>query len=179
MQFEVDEGIRKKAKSPHELFMLTLLVFNLLAAPASIALNVGLIGLLIPLALTLCVVAFIWIRAGRAWDHDPWFQVAHWKLAASRTKILLIGYTISAVIIGFAFLATSGSDKAGIMMVALTRVAIVPSLLVVMVCFVLESSGILMAGKGELPNRMVKKFPPPDDVVVKEEPAAVDSGNED
>ena len=52
------------------------------------------------------------------------------------------------------------------------------SLLAVMVCFVLESSGIFMAGKGELPNGLVKKFPPPDDVVVLEDTSAPAQGTD-
>ena len=176
MLFEIDEDTRKKAKFPHELFMLNLLGFNLLAAPASIALDVGLAGLFIPLALSLSVVSFIWIRAARPARGAHWFVVAHWKLAASRSRILLAGYAISAAIIGFALMVTSGSDKGEILIVALTRVAIVPTLLTVMVCFVLESSGIFMAGKAELPDGMVKKFPPPEGVVVKED-SAEGSGN--
>ena len=173
MLFEIDEDIRRRAKSPHELFMLNLLGFNLLAAPASIALDVGMAGLFIPLLLSLTVVGYIWIRATRPPRTADWFVVAHWKLAASRTRILLVGYTVSAAIIGFALLVTSGSDKAEIMIVALTRVAIVPTLITVMVCFVLESSAIFMAGKAELPDGMVKRFPPPDGVVVKADPATV------
>ncbi|HXK57400.1 MAG TPA: hypothetical protein PLZ16_12210 [Gammaproteobacteria bacterium] len=171
MLFEINEDTRKKAKSPHELFMLNLLGFNLLAAPASIALDVGMAGLLIPLVLSLSVVSYIWIRAVRPAQDTPWFVIAHWKLAANR-RILLAGYIISAAIIGLALIVASGSDKAEILIVALTRVAIVPTLLTVMVCFALESSGIFMAGKAELPNGMVKKFPPPVDVMVKEDPAA-------
>ena len=147
MLFEIDEDVRKKAKSPHELFLLNLAGFNLLAAPASIALDVGMAGLFIPLVLSLSVVSFIWIRAAKPAQDAPWFVVAHWKLAANRTRILLVGYAISAAIIGFALIVTSGNDKAEILIVALTRVAIVPTLLTVMVCFVLESSGIFMAGK--------------------------------
>lgn len=175
MLFEIDEPTRRKAKSPHELFMLNLLGFNLLAAPASIALDVGMAALFIPLGLSLAVVAYIWLRALRP-GKAPWFVSAHWRLAAGRTRILLVGYGISAAIIGFAMLVTSGSDKADIMMVALTRVAIVPTLLTVMICFVLESSGIFMAGKGELPDGMAGKFPPPDGVVSKAEPAVAANG---
>lgn len=171
MLFEINEDTRKKAKSPHELFMLNLLGFNLLAAPAAIALDVGMAGLLIPLVLSLSVVSFIWIRAVRPAQDTHWFVITHWKLAANRSKILLMGYFISAAIIGLALILVSGSDKAEILIVALTRVAIVPTLLTVMVCFVLESSGIFMAGNAELPNGMVKKFPPPNDVMVKEDPA--------
>ncbi|MEJ2454218.1 MAG: hypothetical protein P8103_08695 [Candidatus Thiodiazotropha sp.] len=170
MIFEIDETLRKRGKSPHELSMMNLVACHLIAAPASIVLDVGFLGFLIPLALSLSVIAFIWYRAAIGAKRDPWFVAAHWRLSANRTRILLIGYTISAVILGMALLATSGSDKAGIMMVAISRVAVVPTLLTVMVCFVLESGSIYQAGRGEVPNGIVRRMPPPEDLVVVESP---------
>lgn len=166
MQFDVDEAIRKRAKTPHELSMLNLVGCHLIAAPASIVLDVGLMGFLIPLALSLLVISFIWFKAGQTRQQDPWFVAAHWRLSANRTRILMVGYTISAVILGMAMMATSGSSKGEIMMVAISRVAVVPTLLTVMICFVLESGSIYQAGRGEVPDGIVKRMPPPDDLPV-------------
>lgn len=177
MIFEIDETLRKKGKTPHELSMMNLVACHLIAAPASIVLDVGLLGFLIPLTLSLSVIAFIWYRATVGAKKDPWFVVAHWRLSANRTRILLIGYTISAVILGIAMMATAGSDKASIMMVAISRVAVVPTLVTVMVCFVLESGSIYQAGRGEVPDGIVRRMPPPEDLVVVEVPDAVASGN--
>ncbi len=168
MIFEVDETLRKRGKTPHELSMMNLVACHLIAAPASIVLDVGMLGFLIPLALSLSVIAFIWFRATAGAKRDPWFVAAHWRLSANRTRILLIGYTISAVILGIALLATTGSSKAGIMMVAISRVAVVPTLLTVMVCFVLESGSIYQAGRGEVPDGIVRRMPPPADLAVVE-----------
>ena len=168
MLFDIDEPIRKRAKSPHELSMLNLVGCHLIAAPASIVLDVGMLGFLIPLALSLAVIASIWIKAGSSRKRDPWFVAAHWRLSANRTRILMIGYTISAVILGMAMMATSGSSKGDIMMVAISRVAVVPTLLTVMVCFVLESGSIYQAGRGEVPDGITKLMPPPGDLPVVE-----------
>ncbi|MET0065787.1 MAG: hypothetical protein ABW076_05530 [Candidatus Thiodiazotropha sp.] len=164
MLFEVDEALRKRAKSPHELSMLNLVGFHLIAAPASIVLDVGLLGFLIPLALSLCVIAYIWLTAARTRAHEVWFVAAHWRLSANRTRILMVGYTISAVILGMAYMATTGSSKGHIMMVAISRVAVVPTLITVMICFVLESGSIYQAGRGEVPDGIIKRMPPPDDL---------------
>lgn len=169
MLFEIDEATSKRAKTPHELSMLNLVAFHLLAAPASIVLNIGLSGFLVPLALSLTFIAFLWYQALRGKRTAPWFVQVHWRLAANRTKILMVGYLITASILGFAFLVTAGSSKSGIMMVALSRVAAVPVLITVMVCFVLESSSIYQAGRGEVPDGLAKRFPPPQDLPMKEE----------
>jgi uncharacterized membrane protein len=171
MIFNVDEKIIKRAKTPHELSMLNLVGCHLIAAPASIVLNIGLLGFLIPLALSMSVIAFIWYRSGSAAVKDDWFVAAHWRLSAYRTRILMVGYAISAVILGMALMATSGSSKGDIMMVAISRVAIVPTLLTVMVCFVLESGSIYQAGKGEVPDGITKRMPPPESLTVIEDAA--------
>jgi hypothetical protein len=181
MKFEIDDETIKRAKTPHELSMLNLVAFHLLAAPASIVLDIGLLGFLVPLALSLSFITFVWVRAHLSELHDPWFIAAHWKLSASRTKILMVGYLITAAILGFAYFATSGSSKADIMMVALSRVAAVPVLITVMVCFVLESSSIYQAVRCEVPDGLAKRFLPPEDLVVKQEPVtsgAADPANQ-
>ncbi|MCU7932884.1 MAG: hypothetical protein KZQ90_18985 [Candidatus Thiodiazotropha sp. (ex Codakia rugifera)] len=171
MIFNVDEILRKRAKTPHELSMLNLVGCHLIAAPASIVLDVGLLGFLIPLALSLLVIGFIWYRAGSTATHDDWFVAAHWRLSANRTRILMVGYAISAVVLGMAMLATSGSPKGDIMMVAISRVAVVPTLLTVMVCFVLESGSIYQAGRGEVPDGITKRMPPPESLTIIENAA--------
>lgn len=178
MIFDVDEALGKRAKTPHELSMMNLVACHLIAAPASIVLNIGLLGFLIPLGLSLSVIAFIWYRAGIGAKRDPWFVAVHWRLSANRTRILLIGYAISAVILGLAMMATTGSSKAHIMMVAISRVAVVPTLVTVMVCFVLESGSIYQAGRGEVPDGITRRMPPPADLVVVEEAAQTVPGNE-
>ena len=177
MIFEVDEALRKRGKTPHELSMLNLVACHLIAAPASIVLDVGFLGFLIPLMLSLSVIAFIWYRATAGAGNDSWFVAAHWRLSANRTRILLVGYTISAVVLGMAMLATSGNDKANIMMVAISRVAVVPTLLTVMICFVLESGSIYQAGRGEVPDGLVRRMPPPDDLPVVEAAKPVAEGS--
>jgi hypothetical protein len=178
MIFEIDETLRSRGKSPHELSMMNLVACHLIAAPASIVLDVGFLGFLIPLALSLSVIAFIWYRTLVGVKRDPWFVAAHWRLSANRTRILLIGYAISAVILGLAEMATAGSSKAGIMMVAISRVAVVPTLLTVMVCFVLESGSIYQAGRGEVPDGITRLMPPPADLKVLEDAAQTVPGSE-
>jgi len=178
MLFEVDEALRRQGKTPHELSMMNLVACHLIAAPASIVLDVGLLGFLIPLGLSLSVIAFIWLRAFSTAKNAAWFVAAHWRLSANRTRILLIGYAISAVILGLAFMATTGSSKGHIMMVAISRVAVVPTLITVMVCFVLESGSIYQAGRGEVPDGITRRMPPPADLALVEELVQTVPGSE-
>lgn len=176
MFFDIqEEAVRKQAKTPHELSMLNLAGFHLLAAPATLVLDyklhIGMGGFFIPLGLSLLIIAYTWYRALYVRSGVPWFVAAHWRLAANRTRILLIGYALTAAILLFALWVTASSSKADIMMVALTRIAILPVLITVMICFVLESGSIYQAGRNEVPNGVVRQFPPPDDLPVKEDPS--------
>ncbi|MEW8585364.1 MAG: hypothetical protein AB2531_06335, partial [Candidatus Thiodiazotropha sp.] len=129
------------------------------------------------LLLSLSVIAFIWYRSEVETSTEAWFVAAHWRLSANRTRILLVGYAISAVILGMAMLATSGSSKGEIMMVAITRVAVVPTLITVMICFVLESGSIYQAGRGDVPESIVKRMPPPDNLPVLQQAAGQNPAN--
>jgi hypothetical protein len=164
MLFPIDEPVRRRAKTPHELFVLNLAVFHLLLAPAAIVLKIGVAGFLIPLAASLAVIVFTWLRARRSRAHDPWFVAAHWTLAARRTRILLTVYAICGAILGAGLLVASGIDKKTTQDITLTvfsRVAAAPLLIGVMLGFVLESGALYQAGRGEIPDSLVKRAPPP------------------
>ncbi len=83
-----------------------------------------------------------------------------------RSRLLLIGYTITGVIIAAGYLLASGADKnmQDIILTIATRIGVVPTLLIVMVSFVLESGSIYQAGRGEAPEGMVTRMPAPEDL---------------
>jgi hypothetical protein len=164
MLYDVEEDVRRQAKSPHELFMLNLAMFHLLMAPAAIVLRVGTLGFLVPLGASLAVIGFTYLRSRRAEARSPWFVAAHWRLAARRSRILLAVYVASGAIVGTGFLLSLSIDKKtmqDIMITVFSRIAVVPVLIVVMVCFVLESGAIYQAGRGEVPDALLAHLPPP------------------
>jgi len=59
-----------------------------------------------------------------------------------------------------------------ILLTVFERIAVVPTLITVMVCFVLESSAIYQATRGEVPEGLVRRFPPPESL----QPQAEKSG---
>ena len=177
MFFKVDDPIRRRAKSPHELAMVNLLLFNLLLLIALLAgsflqtdstlAHYKVFGVVVPLVISLSVVAYSFVRARRAATNDSWFVAAHWRLATDRYKILLIAYLVGAALIGLGWiLAHNYHDPRmqDFMFIALQRVAIAPILIALMVLIMLESGSIYQAGRGEVPNGLVKRLPPPPDL---------------
>jgi hypothetical protein len=169
MFFDVSDIIRKRAKSAHELYLINILFFHLLLTPASIALDIGYYGLLLPLLFSAMVISYIYLKGRRI---DDWFVMVHWKLSYRRCRLLLIGYALSLAIFLVGFLIALGIEKESmqnIMMTVFTRIAIMPTLIVVMITAVIEAGSISQANNGEVPDKMVREFPPPDTVEVKEE----------
>lgn len=166
MYFEVEERERNRAKNPHELFMLNLIAFHLLLAPAAIALGIGEWGLLLPVFFSLLVMALIYVLAKRAESHSPWFVMAHWKAALRRCRLLLIGYGISGIVLLLAWLLSLGMQPSmrEIMFTALTRVAVMPTVILVFVSFVLESNALFQAARGEISDGIVARYPAPADL---------------
>lgn len=193
MFFPVPESQRRLARSPHELTMVNLLVFNLLigvallagsmAQPDSLIGTNKWVGVGAPLLVSLAIIAYTWLRAARADGTSPWFVAAHWKLSASRYKLLLVAYLVCVAILSLALF--TGSDDAAIeaqvkdLPPAMqemerrklhsqhmgeqvwARIAVVPLILTLMATIMLESGSIYQAQRGEVPDGIVKRSPPP------------------
>lgn len=146
---------RKPARIPHNLFMLNLALVHLLLTPGIIALDIGLKGILIPLALSLAIMLISWKISKHPGVTADEFVHQHWLLALKRYRVLLIAYAITAALILLGhLLALSSPDQnmQEILDTVFLRIAIMPVLIAVMICFFLETSALGLAGKGELPG---------------------------
>jgi len=177
MFFSVDETICRRARSPHELAMVNLLLINLLMLiallagsflqPGSALADYKLVGVLIPLTVSLAIIAFTFIKSSKTATDGPWFVAVHWRLATGRYKILLIAYVAGVALIGLGWLLSQSQKDpgmAGLMFIALQRVAIAPILISLMALIMLESGSLGQAGRGEVPDGITEHFPPPADL---------------
>ena len=177
MFFPIPDPDRRLAKLPHELAMVNLLIFNLLTLIALLAGSFlqadsplapyRLLGVAVPLGLSLAIVVYTFVHAGREAGPGRWYVTAHWRLAGRRYRILLIAYLGGAGLIGLGWLLAHTQDKPGMqemMFIALQRVAIAPLLIALMVIVMLESGALYQAGRGEVPDGLARAFPPPPDL---------------
>lgn len=162
MQYaNVTDAEVRQAQFPHNLFVAGLFMFDLLMTPAVLALKIGMTGLLIPLVCSGALIAFIYLRSRKT---TTWFVDVHWRIAFARAQWLLTGYAISAALVLVGWLISISSNDHNmqhILWTALTRIALMPTLILVLVTAVLEASTIPMAGKREVPDKMAASFPPP------------------
>ena len=149
---------RARAKTPHNLFMLNLALFHLLMTPGIIALGIGEAGILLPLALSLAVMAYTWRRAQAR--HDDPFVCAHWRLAVRNYRLLLGAYAVTGVLLLLGWLLTldtADPNMRDILQTVLLRIAVMPVVLMVMVDFYLESSALFLIANGEAPSKLIQR----------------------
>lgn len=174
MKIDVTPEIRTRAKAPHDLYVLNMFLFNLPAVAGILAYTIGHHWVLAwviggALSISLGFVAFFHWRAAKAETRDPWFVMVHWKQAANRTRLLLIGYAAAAVIIGVGVLIASGTkdhNMGTILITVFTRIGVVPALVMVLVTAILEGQAMHLTNNGIAPGDLAKRYPPPADVSV-------------
>ena len=154
MTYEVSDAEVKQAQTPHNLFISGLFMFDLLMTPAVIGLELGMLGMLIPLLCSSALITFIYLRSRK--NTTSAFVDAHWRLAYAHGRWLMIAYGVSAALIFFAWLlslSTHDANMGHILWTALTRIALLPTLIMVMVTAVMEASAIGSATKRETPTK--------------------------
>lgn len=174
--------------------MVNLLLFNLLAGVALLAGSMAAPDSMIaankwafvsvPIALSVLIMLFTWLRARRARTSEPWFVAAHWRLAAGRYRILLLAYVVSAAVVSIAFVGGDDSDEIERRIANLppalqemerhklesqdmgaaiwSRIGVVPLLITVLGLLMMESGALYQAGRGELSDAAVAAYPPPE-----------------
>lgn len=158
---EIPDSETKSARWAHDLFVLNIFFFHLLLTPATMVLDIGRAGMLIPLVLSGMVISYIWYRSR---TEKRWFVAVHWRLAFKRCKLLMMGYAASFAIFGLAQLLTMGMKDvhmAAIMVTVITRIAVMPTLVLAMVTVVMEATAGGQASRGEVPEKIREAFPPP------------------
>lgn len=117
---------------PHRVIIYNLLIFNLLLPIVALTTQMERTLLPLSLACSLTVIFLIWLRS-RSFDESKLIDT-HWKIVWKRCRIVLAAYCFSVGLEGLGSLFTLFQDDPKlreIMMIAFSRVAIVPTLLVV------------------------------------------------
>lgn len=169
MIFEIDEAQIKPAKAAHELFMVNLGAL-LLLGPMAVFLGIGRLGIVIPILVSLLFILYTYLKTQRVSRDGPWFVQVHWRQALRNYRLLLIGFALTLVFL----LASWGLEQlidphspSHFLPFALTRIGVMPALIMIFVCFVIENGALNQVLRHEVPDKLVKLFPPPPGVQPK------------
>ncbi|MBK1631626.1 hypothetical protein CKO31_12905 [Thiohalocapsa halophila] len=169
-----------------------------MAEPDSLIHRLKWLAVAVPLVASLAVMVLSWVRAARAKAQGTWFAAAHWQLSARRWRLLLAAYVLSAGVVSLAFVGCDGDTAAFEARIAelppamqamerskaasqdmgaaiWARIGVVPLLLTVMTLIMLESGALYQAGRGEVPDGVAERLPPPPDLPGYASPAERDA----
>jgi hypothetical protein len=169
MIFDIEEAQIKPAKAAHELFMVNLGSL-LLLGPMAVFLGIGRLGIVLPILVSLLFILYTYLKTRRLDASAPWFVQVHWRQALRNYRLLAIGFALTLVFL----LASWGLEQSldphspsHFLAVALTRIGVMPTLIMIFACFVIENGALNQVLRHEVPDKLVKLFPPPPELLQK------------
>jgi len=161
MLFDVSEIEKKKAKVPHDLFLVNLIGNHILMFVSTLGLATSWAWpLLFVPAISVCILAYTLWRGKKSLSIDPWFVSCHWQICVKRSKTFIIMLCIALVV---SALGWYGYSQLGWMKEAVYALifglGLFPIMVTVLVLIIMESEGLHSATQGKLPEWIVKRYP--------------------
>jgi peptidoglycan biosynthesis protein MviN/MurJ (putative lipid II flippase) len=163
MQFEISEQEVKRAKIPHEIFLVNLVGNHILWFIAAL----GVAGsywqplALVPVFSFASLMYILW-RTRRSRTRDPWFVMCHWDICARRSRVFIVMLGLMGLA---AALGWVGYSYLGMMKVAVYAlvggVGILPVMVTVLILIIMESDALHQAAQKRLPRSVQERFPNP------------------
>ena len=169
MLFEVSDEEKKKAKLPHDLFLINLIGNHILTFVATLGLATSWAWpmLIVPIV-SFSILGFIIYRGKKSRKNDSWFVMCHWQLAMQRSlffiKMMLLMILIASFGV-YGYMELGWMKEAVYAMIG--GICVLPIMLTTLVLILMESDALHQAQKGELPEKIVKLFPNPDAVLIE------------
>lgn len=169
MLLDVSDEEKKKAKLPHDLFLVNLIGNHILTFVATLGLATSWAWpmLIVPivsfLILGIIIRKGILIRKKAARQEVSWYVMCHWQIALRRSLFFIkMILAISAVAaIGLYGYTSLGWMKEAVFAL-IGGVCILPIMVTTLVLIIMESDALHQAGEGKLPDRIIDLYPAPD-----------------
>ena len=94
MHYRVTEDEKRRAKTPHHIFNINIIITHLFMSMIVLEIGDTLELLLIPVISSL-VIAYLYATSKKKIKNDTWFVASHWLMAWRRGRILLFSYAIA------------------------------------------------------------------------------------
>ncbi|MDZ4201287.1 MAG: hypothetical protein U1C96_03975 [Gallionella sp.] len=155
-QFEVSPDESKRAKWPHEIFLINL-VFNhilVFASTFGVFSTFPLMVLIVPIT-SFAITGYIIIKAKQiARSDETYFVKSHWIIADKRNQHFMWLLTITCVIVGGGYFLSQMMGWSKIATIALLGgVGLLPFMVSLLVLIVLGNDSMYQARHGKLPKR--------------------------
>jgi hypothetical protein len=162
-QFTVDADQVRRAKLPHEFFLINL-IFNhifLFVASLTVFPSFPKVIVVVP-TVSLSIIAFIMLRARSVSRRESWYVNCHWQLAAKRNRTFLFLLIATLTISGGGWLVSGLLHWSRIPTFAVIGgFGLLPFMVTLLVLVVMGNDAVHLAKNGRLPAWVVRRFPPP------------------
>ncbi|MDO8292516.1 MAG: hypothetical protein Q7T29_06600 [Gallionella sp.] len=161
-QFNISPEEGKRAKWPHEIFLINLIFNHIFLFCATVAVfgTFPLLTALVP-AISFAIIGYILIKAMRvAGSDESWFVKAHWQIGARRNRLFMLLLTVTCIVSGGGLWLSKMFGWAKISAIALIAgVGLLPFMVALLVLIVLGNESVFMARNGKLPKRFLEQNP--------------------
>lgn len=161
-QFTISPEEGRRAKWPHEIFLINLIFNHIFVFCATVAVfgTFPLLTALVP-AISFSIIGYILFKARQvAAGDESWFVKAHWQIAAARNRLFMLLLSVTCVVSFGGLELSKIFGWAKIPTIALIAgVGLLPFMAVLLVLVVLGNESVFMARDGKLPKRFVEKNP--------------------
>jgi uncharacterized membrane protein len=161
MLFDVSDEEKKKAKLPHDLFLVNLIGNHILTFVATLGLATSWAWpMLIVPVVSFSILGTIIYKGLQSRKKEPWFVMCHWQIALKRSLFFI---KMLLVLMVFAGVGLYGYTSLGWMKEAVFAmiggVCILPVMVTTLVLIVMESDSLHLAGGGKLPDNILERYP--------------------
>jgi hypothetical protein len=161
-QFDIAPEEAKRAKWPHEIFLINLVFNHILVFASTFAVfsTFPLVMLVVPIT-SFAITAYLIVKARQvAAGSETWFVKSHWAICATRNRHFLWLLTIACVILGGGYWLSRLMGWSKIATIALLGGAgLLPFMVSLLVLIVLGNESVHLARVGRLSKRFVAQNP--------------------
>lgn len=169
MLFDVSDEEKKKAKWPHDLFLINLIGNHILTFVATLGLATSWAWPMLAVPIISFIILGIIIRKGllvrklAERQEESWYVMCHWQIALKRSlffiKMILAIMTIAAFGV-YGYTSLGWMKEAVFAMIG--GGCILPIMVTTLVLILMESDALHQAAEGKLPDKMIDLYPNPD-----------------
>lgn len=162
MYFEATPEQIKKARWPHEVFLINLILNHVLFFIAFLGMagSYPFLLLLVPI-ISLVSMIYLLLGAKKSLKKDDWYVYCHWQICARRSKFFIIMLLILATIMLVIIFGFASGELKNLRPghYALGGITILPTMLSVLALILMESDSMHKAKIGFVPEWLIKKYP--------------------
>lgn len=157
MYFNVSEVEAKKAKAPHDLFLINLIFNHIFMFAAFLtASSLWKWVILVPI-FSFMVLTYTVIRARYSLKNDSWYVMCHWQICAKRSWLFIGMISLMLLVVALILLVSGGNPKP--QQIALAGIAILPTMITTFALIIMETVSLDDSKNGRVPDAVVDRFP--------------------